>query len=188
MPIYDTNAPYSDEAKTLEGLEDWLTYSVGAQALVEVAEGDADEVKRAKVLEKIIVGPHEGPWDGDRFNADEIAARFVEIQIMAPTEAGKIIVVEGFETSTDAQFLMITRRHCRPNELQDRRDLYLGFLDRVARMESDLAAWFGTRECPRIKRIERLQLGFSSVKSKKGSGGEYMVATHAIPWGDPVEQ
>jgi hypothetical protein len=184
VPLYDSNNALGWEVPTLEAVADWLAESTAAQALAE-ATGSAAE-KKAATLEKVVIGPQRGPWNGDNFTISELANQFVDFQLFAPTEGGKTTIVEGFEVSCDGQFILLTHRFCRESEMTDPQDVYKFFLDCISAMEEQLCDWMASREKPRIKGMVRENLSFSS-KREATAQGDYIFAIHTIPWGDFTE-
>lgn len=170
------------EAPTLVALADFMATCTAAQDLAE-ATGTTQE-KIDATLAKIVIGPQLAPTVGTEISIDELAEQHVQFQVFSPTEGGTIAVVDGESVSMQGAFGLITRRHCRDNELEDRQDLWLFFLDRINALEQQLCEWFANGEdAPRLRRTERQMLAFGTVKQASRQG-EFLQAVHLIPWGD----
>lgn len=190
MPLFDPDNAVSAEASALWHLADLIAECTYAQELAEETGGTDAENKAATLL-KIIVGPHEGPWDTDRFDEDELAERFMSFQVWSPLEGGKTVVRSdgSFDRADEGgDFMLAIRRYARGEEMQDKQDLYLFFLDRVAALEQEMMTLAETRECPRLQSVARQQGPAFGARDKAKSQGEYLFATHSITWGDAIQE
>jgi hypothetical protein len=187
VPLFDPDNANSAEAAALYHLADLIAECEAAQRLTE-ATGTAPE-KKAATLAKIVIGPHEGPWDGDKFTREEMAVRFVEFQIWAPTEGGRTVVLSdsSFARADEGgDFMLAIRRYARQVELNDRSDLYLFFLDNVSALEAEMMVKAETRECPRLQAVTRQVGPAFGARGQAAAQGEYLHAAHSITWGDPI--
>ncbi len=185
MPLFDPNAPASAEAGALWHLAELISQCEAAQRLAEETAGTDEENEDATRL-KVIIGPHEGSWDGDQFTKDELAVRFIEFHLWAPEEGGRTVVASdsSFDRADEGgEFILQIRRHAR--EAESASDLYLWFLDNVSALEAEMMVKAESRECPRLQAVTRQQIGFAP-KSQIPEQGDYVHATHTITWGDPI--
>lgn len=184
MPLFNPAQAKSAEAAALYHLADRVSECENFQ---ELAEKSGAALARPKV----IVGPHKTPFSGVEYTADELAGMLCEAQLWSPVEGNKQVTpsdATGERPNESGGFLMTIRRHCREVELNnDRQDLYLFFLDRIAAFETEL--WqrcdliMGGAPCPRLQGIIRQQLGFSPHKAAT-TQGEYLYSQHLVQWGD----
>lgn len=188
MPLFDANTATSAEATALWHLADLLSECTAAQELAESTGGTAEENAEA-TRAKVVVGPHAGSWDGDRFTKIELESRFIEFQLTSPLEGGKTLVKSdgSFDRADEGgEFILLIRRYARDSEIEDMSDLYLWFLDQIATLEQQLLTNAETRECPRLLSVTRTQgPAYSSVK-RTSAQGEYIFTQHSIGWGDSI--
>jgi hypothetical protein len=184
VPLYDNSTATGNEAKTLVALEDLIAECSAAHSLAEATGSDAE--KKAKVLTKTVIGPQDVAWDADDFTEDEMATKFVEFQLFVPMEDSKTVIVEGWDVSSIGDFGMIIRRYVRHSESGDKRDVYLFFLDKIATLENEIGSWLATRNCPRIKTMQRIQGPSFSTREQESQQGEYIFAVYSLNWGDFV--
>lgn len=188
MPLFDPDTATSAEAVALWHLADLLSECAAAQALAEETAGTAEENAEA-TRAKIIVGPHAGAWDGERFDKIELESRFIEFQLTAPIDGGKVVAKSdgSFDRGDEGgDFVLLIRRFARDNEMDDMSDLYLWVLDKIAALEQELITKAETRECPRLLSVSRVQgPAFGGIK-KTSAQGNYLFSQHTISWGDPI--
>lgn len=183
MPLFDIDNPLCADATALYQTGQYLAECSAAWSLAEAS--GTDEEKKAATLQRVIIGPHAGPWDDDEFTVDELAARFIEFQIYAPLEGGKTLISDALDTDEGGEIYLTTRRYCRPAELVDRQDLYLFFVDRMAALEHQLLQWFENgRNQPRLYSVTRRQGPAFGEKKSETAQGEYLFMHHTIGWGD----
>jgi hypothetical protein len=186
--MFDPDNAVSAEASALWHLADLLAECSQAQSLAEKTAGTSAENKAA-TRAKIIVGPHEGSWDGDKFTKQEMEVRFIEFQLTSPIEGGRTLVKSdsSFDRADEAgDFILLIRRFARDVEMVDPSDLYLSFLDRVSALEQELLTKAELRECPRLLSITRQQGPAFGARKKTTAQGEYLHTYHTIGWGDPI--
>lgn len=163
-------------------MADRISESAGAQVIAEAT--GTDEEKKARTLSKVTIGPQWLAWDADDISEDQLATQWCEFQVFVPSEDGKSIVVEGWDVNGFGTFGLIIRRYVRDSEINDKRDVYLFFLDCLSRLETDLGQWMREHDRPRLKGLNRMQgPGFATLAEEAAQGG-YIFATYMIPWGD----
>lgn len=186
MPLYDNSTATGNEAKTLVALEDLIAECAAAHELAEATGTDAE--KKAKVLTKITVGPQDTSWDADDFTEDQKAVQFVEFQLFTPMEDAKTVIVEGWDVSSVGVFGLIVRRYVRKSEAENKRDVYLYFLDCISKLENQIGSWLATRNCPRIKDLRRVQgPSFPSIEHEQAQGC-HIFAVYMMNWGDFISE
>ncbi len=173
------------EAETLWNTADWLAECEAAHSLAEATGTDGE--KKELTFAKVTIGPDPGSWNQEEYTREELETKLIEFQLWVPIDGGKTVVQDAFETDETGTFLLSTRRIVRDAELDDKRDLYLFFLDRIAALEHELLQWFATgRNNPRLVSVTRQQgPAFGSLEDLE-SQGEYIFTLHSIEWGDPI--
>ena len=183
---FDRSNPRSPEAGALAHTADLLAACDAFQELAEAA--DASEA-----AEKIIIGAHHRPWDGEAFTLAELEQTFCEAQITWPEEG--VFFASPGDGSPDADlggsFDLIVRRQARDAEVstaEGRNNLQLAFLDVTSALAREMVEKAEVRECPRGLAVTARSGPAYSAVDVESAQGKYLWVVFGLQWGDQPEQ
>jgi len=187
VPLFDENAPQSEEAAAIYTARTLLSQTTALQQLLEAADAAT-----AKLL--IIPGPLDPPVVGETFTIDELEGRIAYCQIHPPFDDSLLVGrsrAVGAVSEKEGLFRLHVRRQIREAEYKavgGRRDVWLYFLDRTSRM------------CEQFIEAADLNLASQQIKRAKGplfnpqedhaAQGIHLWADFVLSWGgsENVEQ
>lgn len=139
-----------------------------------------------EALAKIDVGMGPAPANGQKFTEDELAQRFVFLEInRAP--GSHIVLARGLpgqEPYQSGKLEFELRRYVRKEENQNRANFFNRFWDRVSALTVELQQAVGDGYCGATKNIVCTQGPFRSPPELKVSQGDFFWAILVATWGD----
>lgn len=148
------------------------------------------ERESAELAERVIVGPHIGPWGTEGYTEAELADRLCECQIWSPLEATEEWEETGNVGATAyrrGDFIIRIRRYIRPSETEDRRKLYAHLLAAADQLGAEIMRVANEEYSPRIASLTGSSPAFGML-AETVAQGEYAHWSYMGRWGDIGEE
>lgn len=185
MLQYDPNNPKSPHAKALSKTALLIGDSPAFWALSETNVSTADE--------KIIVGVHERPWEGDEFTIQELHERFCEAQVYPEMPSQDVVIYDGSEAKplSGGVLRVDVRRIARATEVatsEKRQNLFLAFYDHIAWLLMFMVEQANIDGCPRLQEVQPMVMAAFNSRDEQSAQGEYLFSKFRLVWGDAGEE
>lgn len=184
MGLFDLKLSDSPQYCASSNLQRVVSECGAWQALCE--KGDPSDA-----AEKIIYGPHPGPWGIENFTPEELQTRFCEAQIWAPDQQSELLDDTGNVLATPyrrGSLVLRVRRIVREAEWnageQRCYQYLLAAADLLAIQMMELA---NADQAPRINAINYTNPMLGDFAAQQAQG-RYAHWYYVVNWGDPTEE